>query len=197
MKKIGITGGVGAGKTSIIEYIREKYNACVVVADKVAHHLEEKGQPCYNDLVENFGIEILDEEQNIDAKKFAEVIFSDEQSRRRANEIIHPAVKKYILEEMERQEKLGTYVFVVEAALLLEDGYDEILDDIWYVYAGEETRRKRLKESRGYSEEKINRIMASQMSEDEYRLNCKTIINNDKDVLTARKQIDELLGEVK
>ncbi|MBE5894431.1 MAG: dephospho-CoA kinase [Lachnospiraceae bacterium] len=195
MRTIGITGGVGCGKTEIVRYLEQEYGAFVVLADHVAHRLEEPGQDCYNKLVDAFGIEILDAEGRIDSKGFASVIFSDNECLKKANEIIHPAVKDYIKDKIQEEKKKGTKLFVVEAALLIEDGYAMILDELWYVYAREETRRKRLKQSRGYTDEKIDSIMMNQMSEDEFRLNCSVIINNDGSLETAKEQINRLLGK--
>lgn len=197
MKKIGITGGVGSGKTAILNVFRENYNSYVVVADEVAHILEGKGQDCYNELVQAFGTGILDEEGKLDKKKFADVIFSDKDNLVKVNSIIHPAVKRYILDEMARQESKGTDYFIVEAALLIEDGYLEILDEIWYVYVDSSVRRQRLKDSRGYSDEKIDSIMAKQMSDEDFRKYCHRVIDNSTTIEAAKEQVIEnirLLG---
>jgi len=195
MRKIGITGGIGSGKTEIINYIREHHNARVIVADQVAHNLEAPGQECYQKLLDAFGIEILDKDGRIDKKSFAEVIFMDNRYLQMANEIIHPAVKNYILEAIREEEKKKTPFFILEAALLIEEGYMSIIDEIWYIYADESIRRARLKESRGYSDEKIDSIMMNQMSEDEFRMNCEKIITNNTSVEDVKKLIDEALGE--
>lgn len=197
MKKIGITGGVGSGKTAILNVFRENYNSYIVVADEVAHILEAKGQDCYNELVKIFGEGILDSDGNLDKKKFADVIFADKDNLTKVNAIIHPAVKRYILEKMEEEERMGTEYFVVEAALLIEDGYLEILDEIWYIYADEKVRRQRLKDSRGYTEEKIDSIMAKQMSEESFRKYCHRVIDNSTTIERAKEQVIEnivLLG---
>ena len=194
MKKIGITGGVGAGKTAILNYIAEKYDSYICKADEVAHDVEQKGEECYKELLDNFGSEILDADGNIDRDSFAEVIFSDNETLQAANDIIHPAVKKRILSLIQEQERKGTKYFILEAALLIEDGYKKILDEMWYIHASENIRRKRLIDSRGYSESKIDSIMMNQMREDEYRVNCDRIIVNNGDLQNAYSQIDELLG---
>ena len=85
--------------------------------------------------------------------------------------------------------------FVLEAALLIEDHYDQLLDELWYVYANPDVRAKRLKESRNYSEEKIAGIMSSQLSEEAFRKHCKVMINNDSDLEYLYFQIDNHLEE--
>lgn len=196
MKKIGITGGVGSGKSAVLDVFRNNYNSYVCVADEVAHILEGKGQDCYNELVETFGDGILDEEGNLDKKGFASIIFSSKENLEKVNAIIHPAVKRYILARIAEEEAKGTDYFILEAALLIEDGYLEILDEIWYVYASEEVRRSRLKTSRGYSDEKIDSIMEKQMSEEEFRSKCHRVIDNNTTIEIAQKQIKEILGVI-
>ena len=194
MKTIGITGGVGAGKSLILQYLKDKYNAYVCPADEVAHILEAKGQDCYNSLTRCFGEIILDDNLEIDRQKFAALIFGNPEMLEKANAIIHPAVKKYILDSIETEKSKGTKYFILEAALLLEEGYDKILDEIWYIYAGENTRRRRLKESRGYSDEKIDAIFSKQLTEEEYRSGCKYVLNNDDTPDKVKKEIDILLS---
>ena len=195
MRKIGITGGVGAGKSAVLNVFRDNYNSYICVADEVAHILEAKGQDCYNKLIEAFGEDILDENRELDKRKFASIIFASQDNLTKVNGIIHPAVKKYILDKMDEEEAKGTEYFILEAALLIEDGYLEILDEIWYVYASEDTRRSRLKSSRGYSDEKIDSIMAKQMSEEDFRKYCHKVIDNNTTIDNAAKQVIKALEE--
>ena len=92
---------------------------------------------------------------------------------------MHPVVKEYILAQIEEQKRMGLLDFVViEAALLIEDNYDEICDELWYVRTSEEIRKKRLMRSRGYTQEQVEQMFASQLSDEEYRKNCQVIIEN-------------------
>ena len=197
MKTIGITGGVGAGKSLVLDYLREKYDAVVIVADKLAHELEQPGEVCYERLVEAFGDNILDENRYIDKIKFAAMIFSDESALEKTNAIIHPAVKEEILKRISLEEEAGTELFVVEAALLIEEGYDKILSELWYIHAKNSVRRRRLKESRGYSDEKIDSIMAQQKGEEEFRRYCVRTIDNSKDTGSTYAQIDRIMEELR
>ncbi|MCR4585227.1 MAG: dephospho-CoA kinase [Lachnospiraceae bacterium] len=196
MKTIGITGGVGAGKSLVLDYLKEKYNAYIIVADRLAHELEMPGEACYERLVEAFGEKILDEKHYIDKIKFAAMIFSDNEALEKTNAIIHPAVKEEILKRISREEETGTKLFVVEAALLIEEGYDKILSELWYIHAKDSVRRKRLKESRGYSDAKIDSIMAQQKGEEEFRQSCRRIIDNSKDTESTCAQIDRIMEEL-
>lgn len=196
MRVIGITGGVGAGKSQILSYIREKYNCRILLADEAAHQVKEPGQPCYNRLIGLMSEEILNEDRSVNKQKMAEKIFSSPDLLKKVNDIIHPAVKELILNVIkeERGSLLHDFLFI-EAALLIEDGYLEIVDEMWYIYAREEIRRKRLRSSRNYPDEKIDSIMKSQLTEEEFRRNCKVIIDNSGLLSDAYSQIDEKLGE--
>ncbi len=197
MHAIGITGGVGAGKSAVLSYLKEKYGAYIIVADELAKELEEPSQPVYNELVKSFGEAILGEDGSINRKVFADLIFSDEQLLKKANGIIHPAVKDEILKRMEEKKAGGCPLFVVEAALLIEEGYDKILDELWYIYADEAVRFKRLEESRGYSREKTLSIMRRQKSDIEFRKYCRRIVDNSSDMADMQDQIDACMHTLK
>lgn len=193
MKTIGITGGVGAGKSTVLDYLRDKYHAYLIVADELAKELELPGHACYDALTEVFGNGILDDDGYIDKKAFAAKIFSDPESLKKANGIIHPAVKTEILKRLQEQEKAGTELFVVEAALLIEEKYDAILDELWYIYTDDAVRRERLKKSRGYTDEKIDSIMQQQLSEEAFRKHCSVVIDNSRSPEDTHRQIKAVL----
>ncbi|MBR1389975.1 MAG: dephospho-CoA kinase [Lachnospiraceae bacterium] len=180
MKFIGITGGVGAGKSEILAYLNRRSDTRVMQADDIARQLCEPGTSCNARLRELFAADaVFVPDGTMDRQRMAEVIFSDEKKRLQMNEIVHPAVREYILTEYRtaKQQNELRYLFL-EAALLIEEHYDEICDEIWYIYTSEEKRRQRLMSSRGYSEEKIAAIFASQLAEEEYRRHCVRIIDN-------------------
>lgn len=196
MKVIGITGGVGSGKTALLSYIEKTYRCMVIYADEAAHHVEEPGQKCYEQLVALLSAEALNDDGTINRKWMAEKIFADEELRQKVNEIVHPAVKQYILEEIQRQKELAEIDFVfIEAALLIENGYLNVVDEMWYIYAEKEVRRERLKKNRNYSDEKIDAIMNTQLSEEEFCRNCTVVIHNSGDLKDSFQQIDRKVRE--
>lgn len=191
---IGITGGVGAGKSEILSYIRKHYKCEIYLADQVAHEVEEPGTDCYRELLKLLGSDIAGPGGQIDRGKMAEKIFGDPALLARVNAIIHPAVKRYLLERLAAARESGeTELFFVEAALLIEDGYKQLVDELWYIYAGEDVRRQRLRQSRGYSEEKTESIMSRQLSEERFRENCDFIIDNSGSLEDSYRQIDRKL----
>ena len=193
---IGITGGVGAGKSSVLQYMEENYRCHVVLADDIGNRVKLPGEICYQRLVELLGRDILDSKGYIDKLRMAEAIFSDKELLEKVNAIIHPAVKDCILAEIEREkEKKQVDFFFIEAALLIECGYAAHVDEMWYIYASDEVRRERLKASRGYSDEKVSAIMNGQLKEDEFRRACQVVIDNSGDMEDTKKQIDKILGD--
>ena len=196
MKVIGITGGVGAGKSALLRYIAENYNCRIILADEMAHQVKKPGTPCYDKLIELLSADILNEDGTIHKGKMAARIFESEELLKNVNEIIHPAVKEMILDEIADARDKGVLDFLfLEAALLIEDGYLNIVDEMWYIYAREEVRRIRLKVSRNYSDEKIDAIMKTQLSEENFRKYCSVVTDNSDSLENAYRQIDTKLGE--
>lgn len=201
MKFIGITGGVGAGKSAVLSLLAEKPNTRVMLADEIAHELMKPETDCYQKIVEQFkGLDIftnsrldtdLPKQREFDRKKLAQIIFAEEKRRMELNAIVHPSVKTYVQNQYHMELERGQLdLLVLEAALLIEERYDEICDEIWYIYATEENRRKRLKESRGYSDEKISQIFCSQLSEEKFKTAAQVIIDNNGDLRETKNQIE-------
>ncbi len=179
MQVIGITGGVGAGKSAILEYLEQNYRVKNLIADKIARMMMEPGSECYRKLLKFLPVEVYNEDESINRSALAAAIFTSEDLRKRVNDVMHPVVKEYILNQIEEQKRMGLLDFVIiEAALLIEDNYDEICDELWYVRTSEEVRKKRLMRSRGYTEEQVEQMFVSQLSDEEYRKNCQVIIEN-------------------
>lgn len=196
MKIIGITGGVGAGKTQVLSYIGEHYRCRIIRADEVAHLLYEKGQECYNEIVALLGAQILDGIGAIDKTKMAGLIFQDKALLERVNAIVHPAVKQYILAQItyEKEKKEADYFFI-EAALLIEEHYDQIVDELWYIHSDADVRRKRLVANRQYSVQKIEDIMKGQLGEEEFRMHCQRVIWNNGNLEETYQQIKDIMGD--
>ncbi len=196
MRVIGVTGGVGAGKSTVLSYLKERYGARLIVADEVGHQVMEPGTAVYKQVLERFGEEILGSGGRIDRKILGNLVFSDEKKRLALNAIIHPAVKVKILEELEAARRQEERYAVVEAALFLEENYDRFCDDTWYIFAEERIRRERLKKSRGYTDERVSQIMARQRSHEEFLARCRFMIDNSGTPEKTACQIDRRLQEM-
>ena len=192
MIKIGITGGVGSGKTRVLEYLGAHTKSRILLADEVAHQVKEPNSECYRQLVCLLGTSVLEENGRIHRGKMAEVIFGDKKLLRQVNEIIHPAVKEYILKAMEKEEReKKTEVFFLEAALLIESGYLSYLDELWYIYSDIKTREKRLQESKQYSLEKIRQIVEQQLPEEEFLKYAGVVIDNSREFADTCRQLEK------
>lgn len=180
MQVIGITGGVGAGKSAILDYLEKNYKVKNLIADQIAHDLMKPGTECYEKLLRVLPVDVYQEDnETIERQVLGQKLFASEELREKVNGIVHPAVKQFIRHQIAEQQEIGTLDYlIIEAALLIEDHYDEICDELWYVYASREDRKKRLIETRGYSPEKIEQIFSSQLPEEIYRQKCQVIIDN-------------------
>ncbi len=191
---IGITGGVGAGKSEILKYIKKHYLCEIYMADEVAHEVKRAGTEGFRKLTELLGSDVVGDDGEIDRRKMAERIFEDEKVLEKVNAIVHPAVRAYLLEKLEAARvSRKVELFFVEAALLIEAGYGELVDEMWYIHASEEVRAARLRTARGYEDAKIESIMESQLSEEQFRENCDFVIDNSGSLEECYRQIDEKL----
>lgn len=191
MKIIGITGGIGSGKSCVLTMMEEMYDTVICQTDAVAHRLQKKDEECYRKIVEEFGRGILADDEEIDRKKLGEIVFRDADKLQKLNEIVHPAVKMQVKTEIEEARKKNCKIFLIESALLMEDRYEEICDELWYIYANETVRRERLKTSRLMNDEKIDLVMKSQASEESFRKYCHRVIDNSGTIENTKKQIEQ------
>lgn len=188
MYVIGLTGGVGSGKSEAARLMSEMFCARLLISDELGHIAMEPGRDSYHKIVERFGQEIVGEDGQIDRGKLADTIFGDDVARRDLNAIIHPEVIAYIWDYID-QRKQQEGIIILESAILFESDCDCFCDEIWYVYVSEQKRRQRLAESRGYSRDKTDAIMANQLSEEDFRDKCDVVLVNDGTLEELRKNI--------
>ena len=191
MITIGITGGVGAGKSTVLDFLAEKYQAYVMKADEIGHLVMEPGQECYEPVIALFGKQIIKDDKTIDRRQVSDVVFSHPDMLEKLNHIIHPAVKEYIRRQLALKKEEEQRICVVEAALLLEDHYEEFCDTVWYIHTDSEIRIRRLMESRGYTREKSMSIIASQAPEEFFRTHTDYVVTNNTDLEDTWQQIRE------
>lgn len=194
MRIIGITGGIGSGKSRVLSYMEAAYQAVICQADHVAWELQRPGEACYMKIVESFGKGILNQDQTINRKALGDIVFANKEALMELNRIVHPAVKEDILQRICTEREKGTPLFLLEAALLLEENYDKICDEVWYIYSNEAVRRDRLKESRAYTDEKIDAIIAAQSKEQYFLDNCQKTIDNSSSFEVTCMQIEKALN---
>lgn len=190
MYVLGITGGVGSGKSLVMDYLKTAYGARVLLMDELGHELMAKGAVCYDPILKLFGSEVLAEDGEFNRKAIGQKVFADRKLLEQLNAIVHPAVRKRVEQLIEEGMKQGTDFFFMESALILEEKYDEMCDELWYVYAIESVRRERLKKSRGYSDEKIDLMIRNQQSEEVFRSQSSFVIDNSGSFDQTKAQID-------
>lgn len=193
---IGVTGGIGCGKSEVLKYLKEAWNAELIQLDEVSRELTLPGGECVEDVISLLGQEVVNEDGSLNRGRMAEIVFADEKLRRQLNAIIHPAVKKKTIGLLKAMREKGSPLAVIEAALLLEDNYDAICSEIWYIYADEATRYRRLVSSRGYSGARIEAVFRSQMKEEEFRARTDYVIDNSGAFSHTREQIDSRMREL-
>ena len=177
---IGITGGIGSGKSLVLDYLKDKYNCLIIKADDIGNEVKRKGRECYEPVVSLLGKDILGEDGEIVKSRMADKIFADEKLVDKVNAIIHPVVKNVICKQILLDRGKHKFI-VIEAALLIEASYFDLFDEIWVVDADKDVRIKRLMESRGYSLEKCESIIAKQNDLDYYCLQSDIYMNENPD----------------
>jgi dephospho-CoA kinase len=187
MLKIGLTGGIGSGKTIVAELF-SKLNIPVIDADKIAHQLTLPGSDCYKKIVKLMGEDFLTSTGELDRKKIAQEIFNDSGKKKKLEEILHPQVRKIMLEEVEKLE--GSPYVILVIPLLFETDFIDYVDRSLVVDAPESVRINRIKQRDGISEELIKNIIDNQLDPAIRREKADDIIDNSK-------SIEELLPAVK
>jgi len=190
---IGITGGIGCGKSVVMEILKKEYGAAVILADTVGHDLMKPGAMNYNGILKHFGNEILSEDGQIDRKKLGAIVFSNQDHLTALNQITHPNIIKEI------QNRIHSYLlnpdvpFVcLESAILLDTDLYKLCDKIMYVYADESVRIERLMAGRGYTKDYCKTVMAKQKDEGVYREKSHYVINNSGSVEDTKLKIKEI-----
>ncbi len=178
-KIIGLTGGVGCGKSTIVKLLQQNYLCRAILTDDVAREQMLPGGIAYQRVVGEFGKKILAPNGTVDRAKLAGIVFADSKALSRLNALTHPPVTEYVLQQVEKERKENRYdLLVIETALLIEGGYDAFCDEVWYVHAPKEERRGRLKRARGYTDEKIDSLFARQHTEADFLAVATHVINN-------------------
>ena len=196
MKVYGITGGAGTGKSEVIKMLQQNFGGCVIMSDEVARELMQKGNISYQLIVEYFGRDILMDDGEIDRKKLADHVFNNKEALEKLNSMTHPYVKEEIRKVIAEAEASGECRFVaLESAILLECGYEDICDEFWYVYTKPEIRRQRMKETRNYSDEKVDSVMRNQQPDEVFFEQCSFVIKNNTTLSDVYAQLKEKLDQ--
>ncbi len=189
MKVIGLTGGIGSGKSTVSQLLAE-LGAVVLDADKVGHEAYQPGTETWHAVVEAFGQEIVAPDGTIDRKKLGAVVFGAPESLTRLNQIMHPRMYKMMEARIGEYRQQGVKVVILEAAILLEAGWTPLVDEVWVTVASEPTVVRRAVDRTGLPEEQIRSRIRSQLSNEERTKQASVVVTNDG-------SLDDLKVEVK
>ena len=192
MKRIGITGGIGAGKSEVTVYLRKK-GYTVIDADEVAREAAVPGEPAMLRLREDIGDEVFLEDGNLDRQALAKLIFSNPLALMTVNEIFHSDIWERIEKHAYESSERGEQTVFLSVPLLFESDLDRDLDDTWLVTAEEGVRVQRVMKRDGFSEEDVRARMQSQMPEEEKRLRAGVIIENNGSKEELHARLEELI----
>lgn len=196
MKRLGLTGGIASGKSAIAEMLRE-LGFQVINADELGHILMEPGRPAFSEIVKEFGEGVIDAAGRIDRRKLGELVFSDRRKLDKLNTILHPRVEEEMSRQFAEWEKEGVRdAAFVEAALLVEAGYQKKLDGLVVASCKPEQQIERLL-ARGMSREEAQRRIASQMPSEEKLAFATVKIDCSGSLEETRRQVEELAGKLK
>jgi dephospho-CoA kinase len=196
MLRLGLTGGIASGKSTVAAMLRE-LGFDVLDADSLAHKLMEPGHPAYDEIAREFGAAIVDSSGRIDRGKLAAVVFADRAKLDRLNAIVHPRVKEALLRQFEEWARNGTRdAAFVEAALLVEAGYDKELDGMVVAWSRPEQQLERLR-ARGLSDEEARRRIAAQLPVEEKLGYATEKIDCSGSLADTRRQVEALAAKLR
>ncbi len=191
MKVIGLTGGIGSGKSTVSQFLTE-LGAVILDADRVGHEALKPDNDIWREVVAAFGRQILTPSGDIDRAKLGEIVFGNPESLSRLNQIMHPPMYDMVKARLEGYRQQGVDVVVLEAPLLVEAGWTSLVDEVWVTVASEAMVLRRLKERIGLSESESLTRIRSQLSSEERVKHADVVINTDCGLDELKTRVGEL-----
>jgi dephospho-CoA kinase len=197
MLLVGLTGGVASGKSTVSRILEEE-GATLIDADQIAKELVRPGTPVFLELIRAFGEKILQENGSLDRKALAARVFSDSEQRSVLNRILHPRIKEEIRRRVrEVVERDPAAIVIIDAALLIEAGHDREMDKVIVVTSRAEQQIQRLNERNGMAPEEAERILASQMPQEEKLEAADFVLRNEGSLEETAKRTKEVFQKLK
>lgn len=194
MKIIGLTGGIGTGKSTVSAYLAQK--GCKIIdADLISHQMTEAGSPCLAEIKDAFGEDVFLRDGNLDRKKVGRLVFADAKKKETLEQIITRRVIEKTLRILQDCRAQQEDLVVLDAPLLFECGMQRYTDETWLVVCRTETRLRRIAARDGLAEEDIQKRIANQMSTEQKEKLADYIIDNSRDLAWLYAQIDTLLAK--
>ena len=194
MKIIGLTGGIGTGKSTVSAYLAQE--GCKIIdADLISHQMTEAGSPCLAEIRDAFGEDVFLRDGNLDRKKVGRLVFADATKKKTLEQIITRRVIEKTLRILQDCRAQQEDLVVLDAPLLFECGMQRYTDETWLVVCRTETRLRRIAARDGLAEEDIQKRIANQMSTEQKEKLADYIIDNSRDLAWLYAQIDTLLAK--
>lgn len=190
-KVIGLTGGIGSGKSTVSQYLAA-LGAVIIDADKVGHEAFKPDTGAWHEVVAAFGKQIITPAGEINRKKLGEIVFAHPESLSRLNQIMHPRIYDIVKARIEEYRRQATDVVVIEAAILIEANWTPLVDEVWVTVTPEAMVLKRIKQQRGLAENQVLARIRSQLSTEERVKHADVVINNDGDREEVKARVKEL-----
>lgn len=192
MLTIGLTGGIGSGKSTVTKILAE-LGAPIIDADQVGHTIYLPGGPAYDDMIAAFGESIIAEDGTVDRKKLGPIVFADPAALQRLNSILHPKMFARMRDLIHEKRAAGERLpIVIEAAILIEANWLPLFNEVWLVVATQERVIDRVERDRGLAREQTEARIRAQLSNDERRKHAALVIANDGTIDELRRNVKEV-----
>lgn len=195
MRVIGLTGGIASGKSAVSRLLRDR-GAAVVDADVLGHEIYQAGRPAWQALVEAFGRDIIGDDGQIDRGRLGALVFGDRAAMKRLTDIVWPLMKLEMLERLESLRGLGARVVVLEAAVLIEAGWQDLVDEVWAVVVPADLAVKRLVQRNGFGEKEARARLAAQIENSERVAHAEVVVDNSGSLEDLTNQVHSLWQQV-
>jgi dephospho-CoA kinase len=192
---IGLTGGIGSGKSTLSDMLRAK-GAAIVYADQIGHEVYRPGTPVWEEVVAAFGRQVVGEDGQIDRRKLGQIVFSDLEARRRLDAITHPRMEQMMAERLKELRRQGTRVAVLEAAILIEAGWTHLANEVWVTVVSPAVAAQRSMERSDLSREQAEARIAAQLSNEERVKHAQVVIDTDCSLAEVSQRVDELWDDL-
>lgn len=195
MLVIGLTGGIGSGKTTVARLLAG-LGAVVVNGDELGHEVLSPHTEVWDEVVAAFGKGILLPDGSVDRKELAEIVFNDKASLTKLNSIMHPRMFEVLKRRLEEWRRKGVKVVVLEAAVLIEAGWTSVVDQLWVVRASAKKTEERMKQKGVFSEAQVKARMRSQLPTEERAKHADVVIENDGNLAELRRKVESLWASI-
>ena len=191
MKVIGLTGGIGSGKSTVSQFLAE-LGAVILDADRIGHEAFKPDTELWQEVVVAFGRQVLTPNNDIDREKLGEIVFGNPESLARLNRIMHPRMHEIVTAQLDDYRRQGMDVVILEAPLLIEAGWASSVDEVWVTAAAEATVLSRLEAQKGLSRQQSLARIHSQLSSEARVRHADVVIDTDCDLEELRARVGEL-----